>query len=295
MIVSSRMGLVVWMIASAGIAGAQGVAKAPAPWLVDGAVAFKTDGLAVDADGAPNSYLVDGNGLSYTCDGVEPIVNGVPVPPEKDPHSELCHKAWVDALASKDYSHVKIFGMETDAKNTPVVQSGGDPLPGTAYVAVTSMSVPGSAKTAQKHWVDATRIPYVVLSGRFAKEYGAGLGSLAVVYWPKNDKYAFGVYADSGGLGESSVKLHEDLGSTPVVKDKAGVMRATAGISGPVLTLVFPKIAVPAAADTDAWYESIQTAGKAALGDWGGLARLQACAKAADGPCATKPMAPNGK
>ena len=41
---------------------------------VGNGVVFKTRGLAVDADGAPNSYRVDGKGLSYTCDGVVGIV-----------------------------------------------------------------------------------------------------------------------------------------------------------------------------------------------------------------------------
>jgi hypothetical protein len=36
-----------------------------------------TPGLAVDADGAPDSYRVDGKGLSFTCDGVFAVVNGV--------------------------------------------------------------------------------------------------------------------------------------------------------------------------------------------------------------------------
>lgn len=39
-------------------------------------VLFKTRGLAVDADGAPNSYRVDGKGLSNTCDGVAGMLTG---------------------------------------------------------------------------------------------------------------------------------------------------------------------------------------------------------------------------
>src|ERR1035437_11016402 len=46
------------------------------PWRAGQAVGFTSAGLAVDADGAPNSYLVDGKGLSDTCDGVVALVNG---------------------------------------------------------------------------------------------------------------------------------------------------------------------------------------------------------------------------
>ena len=45
-------------------------------WTEGKAVLFKSSKLNVDADGAPNSYLVDGKGLSYTCDGVVAVENG---------------------------------------------------------------------------------------------------------------------------------------------------------------------------------------------------------------------------
>lgn len=38
-----------------------------------GGVVFSTKELKVDADGAPNSYLVNGEGLSYTCDGMTAV------------------------------------------------------------------------------------------------------------------------------------------------------------------------------------------------------------------------------
>ncbi|MGA8028801.1 MAG: hypothetical protein WB992_16780, partial [Bryobacteraceae bacterium] len=49
------------MTAAAFASSTEGCGRPPAvanqPWRIDDAVAFKTRGLAVDADGAPNSYL----------------------------------------------------------------------------------------------------------------------------------------------------------------------------------------------------------------------------------------------
>src|SRR5271154_6822334 len=61
---------------------------------VGGAIVFSTQGLAVDADGAPNSYLLDGNGLSPTCDGVVGLVNGRSVNPPAHGWLQICEKAW---------------------------------------------------------------------------------------------------------------------------------------------------------------------------------------------------------
>src|SRR5580700_3620570 len=60
-------------VGQVGCPQAQGLGVA-LPRDASAAVAFETHGLAVDADGAPNSYLTDGNGLSETCDGVVAVV-----------------------------------------------------------------------------------------------------------------------------------------------------------------------------------------------------------------------------
>jgi hypothetical protein len=78
---------------------------------VGNGVLFKTRGLAVDADGAPNSYRVDGKGLSYTCDGVVGIVNGDPVTKKTDPQNwnRICNEKWAQAQQTGDYSSVRRF------------------------------------------------------------------------------------------------------------------------------------------------------------------------------------------
>jgi hypothetical protein len=250
------------------------------PWRADNAVGFVSAGLAVDADGAPNSYLIDGNGLSDTCDGVVALVDGKRVTRKTDKEHwySICQKAWKDAQATGDYSKVSIFGFLTDKQNRPLVQGEGDPLPGKAYITTTSMTVPGTPDGTQRHWVDAVSIPYVVLPSDFLKAFHVARGDLAVVYRPKTQAVAFGVYADEGDLGEASVKLHRDLKSEPVVT-KNGVARAKAGIPDAVVVLVFAGKNIPGTTDAADWNRRIHDTGNDVLTQWGGLPRLQNCAK----------------
>jgi Fungal chitosanase of glycosyl hydrolase group 75 len=251
------------------------------PWRIDEAVAFKTRGLAVDADGAPNSYLVDGNGLSDTCDGVVAIVDGQRITNKNDPQHwySICKKAWVAAVASGDFSHVSIFGFLTDSQHRPVVQSSGDPLPGKAYVTTTTLTIPNTPDRVQRHWVDAVKVPYIVLpTGPFRKNYGVNPGDIAIVYRPKTSAMATAVFGDCCGLGEASIKLHRDLGNEPIT-NRHGVARANRGIDDVVFTLVFPRVNVPGSLDAEAWNQSIRASGNAALEKWGGKNRLKACAE----------------
>jgi hypothetical protein len=209
------------------------------------------------------------------------IVNGKAVTPDSDRNHwySICVKAWADAQATNDFRHVSIFGFLTGEQNRPIVQAAGDPLPGQAYISTTSLTVPETPDRTQRHWVDAVVIPYVVLPPKFAKAFNVALGDLAVVYRPKNNSLAFAVYADSGpALGEASVKLHRDLKNEPVVK-KNGVERAKAGIGDRIITLVFPGNNVPGSPDSAEWTKRIQEAGTKALTQWGGIARLHACAE----------------
>jgi hypothetical protein len=248
------------------------------PAVIDGAVAFKTQGLQVDADGAPNSYLVDGNGLSRTCDGALGIVAGKSVPPGRPHWQEICQNAWQRAQATGDYSQVDIFGFYVDPRTkAPVIQQVGDPLPGNGFVSTTSMSIEGSPESAQRHWVDATKVPYIVLSGALAHKYKINFGDLAVIYAPALAKSAFAVFADTNPtLGEASVKLHLDLGHNPI-RSHSGVDRAELGLDGQVITLVFPGAHTHGVVDAAAWNQEIQSVGGAAFEKWGGIDKLKAC------------------
>ncbi len=245
---------------------------------VDGAIVFSTQELQVDADGAPNSYLVDGNGLSPTCDGVVGLVNGRAVNPPTHGWLQICESAWAHAQQTSDYSGVKIFGFLADPKtNVPIVQQSGDPLPGKAYVSTTSLSLSGSPQTTQRHWVDAVKVPYFVLPAKFSAHYGIKLGDVAVLYSKSTGKTAFAVFADTGpALGEASVATHLALGGNPITKIK-GIERAEAGMEGKIVTAVFRGQHATPNADPAEWTQQINTTAAAAFNQWGGIERLESC------------------
>jgi hypothetical protein len=281
------VGLTIGITASAGAQSVQCSAQPDqafggvATFRVGNGVLYKTPGLAVDADGAPNSYRVDGNGLSYTCDGVVGIVNGNRVTNKTDPRNwnRICNEKWAQAQQTGDYSSVAIFGFETDENGKPIVQRQGDPLPGEAYITTTSVSVPGAPEGSQRRYVDAVQIPYVVLPDAFRRHYGVGPADLAVVYWPRNKKFAFAAFGDGGDLGEASVRLHQDLGNEPMVTSSDGVQRAKRGIGNTVVTVVFPAARTARSLDANAWRASITQLGETTLKAWGGEERLQFCAQ----------------
>ncbi|NTZ90045.1 glycoside hydrolase family 75 protein [Agrobacterium tumefaciens] len=249
-----------------------------------GGVVFSTKELKVDADGAPNSYLVNGEGLSYTCDGLTAVGST----PDTDPKGwqKKCQDAWKKAVATGDYSKVRIFGFSKDENNKPIIQKAGDPLPGKAFITETSVSVPDGPAGTQRHWVDATEIPYVVLSSSFVKKYGVKDGDIAVVYRPATKRFAYGVYADGGKLGEASVRFHQDIGNNPLV-NRGGVLRAKSGIADqrknkdpiPVITVVFPGKTSHPTIDAKKWRAEIAAMGKTHFDNWGGLQKLIECAR----------------
>lgn len=237
-----------------------------------------TVGLAVDADGAPDSYRVDGRGLSYTCDGVFAIVNGVPQTQRNNPShwQELCRSYWARARATGDYSQVRIVGFERNERG-PVVQGAGDPLPDEAYVTTTLLTIPNTPAGTQRHYVDAVQIPYVVLSNSFARERHIVPGDIVAVYRPSTGRYAFGVYGDCCSLGEASVRLHIDLGNDPIRLTADGTRRAKRGIADRVAFVALPGHRPTPSLDAAAWRAEIQRNGEAALAEWGGMPRLRRC------------------
>jgi len=244
------------------------------------AVLFSSPVLNVDADGAPHAYLVNGKGLSYTCDGVVALEAGKRVTPDSDPKNwqTKCNAAWALAKTTNDYSRVAIFGFQTDKNNRPVVQAAGDPLPGKAYISATTVPIPDAPDGTQRRYVNAVEIPYVVLPPSFVSKYRVKPGSVAIVYRKKTDKYAFAVFADGGRLGEASIKLHQDLGNNPI-SVIAGVARAKKRIEDSTLVVVFPKKIATPMSDSQVWINSIKLIGASALEVFGGVEQLHKCAK----------------
>jgi hypothetical protein len=232
----------------------------------------QTPGLAVDADGAPDSYRVDGKGLSATCSGVFARLDGVAHTQKNDAGhwEQLCRQYWDNAQATGDYSKLKIVGFLTH-NGRPVVQGDGDPLPGEAFVTTTSLTIPGVPDTAQRRYVNAREIPYVVLPAKYARSHHLNLGDLVAVYRQENKRIAYAVYGDSGDFGEASIRLHQDLGNDAIVTEPGGIRRARRGISDPVLLIALTGTHTTPALDADAWRREIRVKGEAALAALGGV------------------------
>lgn len=244
----------------------------------DSAIIFSSTHLEVDSDGAPNAYRLDGNGLSYTCDGVVAIEGGKRVTPESNPHNWVakCNSAWKLARKTNDYSKVAIFGFSTDSNNRPIIQGPGDPFPGLAFISTTSVKIPDMPEGKQRKQIDATKIPYIVLSETFVKKFGVKPADVAVAYRPSTGAIAYAVFGDSGRLGEGSVKLHSDLGHNPI-SIVNGVERANNGIDDKVVIVVFPSSTTTQTVDATVWNREIKESGKLQLDKFGGIARLKAC------------------
>lgn len=245
-------------------------------WRLDGALVYATHRLNVDADGAPESYRIDGKGLSDICDGLDVVSNGKRISARNYGY-EKCHQVWKAARDSKNYRSVHIYGFLTDGSGAPVVQGASDPQPGKAYISTTFVTIGAAPPGTQRHYVDAMSIPYLVLPGDFRRNQGVKNAAVAAVYRPKTNAVAFAVFGDTGGsLDEASVRLHVDLGGKPL-ESKDGVLQARRNIDDEVITVVFPaKVAKPRL-DSGAWRAEINAVGQAALDAWGGEARLKAC------------------
>ena len=132
-------------------------------------------GLYVDADGAPNAYGPHDKGLDFTANAKR---GG------------------------------KFLSVATGADGTPVIQRSGR-FKG-FYVSTTSLRNAAGSASSPGTYVNATKIPYIVLPPEFMAQFGVALGDLAMVTNLKNGKSSFAIFADvgpHGKIGEGSVAL----------------------------------------------------------------------------------------
>jgi hypothetical protein len=202
-----------------------------------GAVVFEA-GMAIDADGAPNAYAPHDRGLDRTDNARR-------------------RRHWV--------------GVATDGRGKPLVQKKG-PYRG-YYVSTTSLhssAVRNHANPAK--YVDATRIPYIVLPPEVADRFGITLGDLAVVINQRGEQpfFAFAIFADVGPrqkIGEGSIALAEalEVPSNP----------RTGGTDGGVRYVIFPGSGLgPGKLRT---IEEINSAAAELYDQWKGAQSMQAC------------------
>ncbi len=162
---------------------------------------FYESGMTIDADGAPNAYHPDNTGLDDLENAGSP-------------------------------GHWQ--GLAKDGQGEPYIQGPDDPFPG-YYVSATALADRNKPVSDPTRYVDAARIPFVVLPGEMARQLGARPGDFAVVFNPRNGQNSYAIFGDVGPrdrIGEGSMALAEKLG----IRSDARNGGARRGI----LYLVFP-------------------------------------------------------
>jgi hypothetical protein len=162
---------------------------------------FYESGMTIDADGAPNAYHPDNSGIDDLENAGSPG------------HWE---------------------GLAKDAQGEPFIQGPSDPFPG-YYVSATALADRSKPVNDPTRYVDASKIPFVVLPGGLARQLGARVGDFAVVFNERNSRISYAIFGDVGPydrIGEGSVALAENLGIRSDARN-GGTWRG-------VLYLVFP-------------------------------------------------------
>jgi Fungal chitosanase of glycosyl hydrolase group 75 len=145
---------------------------------VTGRPFFFEAGMTIDADGAPNAYNADNTGLD-------------------------------DLANAGDPTHWD--GLVANGEGIPFIQGPDDPFPG-YYVSCTALTDRTKSQSDPARYVDASKIPYIVLPGNLARDAGARLGDFAIVTNTRNGKSSYAIFADIGTLGEGSIALADNLG-----------------------------------------------------------------------------------
>ena len=202
-------------------------------WSMDdgSAIMFRT-GMTIDADGAPNAYNAKNTGLDDLSNAGSP-------------------GHWDGIVSNRD--------------GEPFVQGPDDPFPG-FYVSQTSLFDWGKEITDPTRYVDASKIPYIVLPGELSHQFGARLGDFAVVMNLRRGTVANAIFADIGTLGEGSIALADKIGIWSDARE--------GGTRGGILYLVYPGSGDRHPHSLD----EINAETAKIFQQWGGMERLTACA-----------------
>jgi hypothetical protein len=193
-------------------------------------------GMFVDADGAPNAYGPHNRGLDFTT----------------------------NALRGGRFLSVALH-----PDGSPVIQRSGR-FKG-YYVSTTSLHNAAGSPATPTTYVDARKIPYIVLPPEFMQQFGVALGDLAVVTNQRNGRTSFAIFADvgpHGKIGEGSVALARALGLNDDPRH-GGTGNAS------IAYLVFPKSGLGSGRLRST--QEIKTSGLKVFRRWGGARRLRAC------------------
>jgi hypothetical protein len=206
-------------------------------WDVGGSAVMFRSGMTIDADGAPNAYNPQNTGLDDLANAGEP-------------------GHWDGLVADH---------------GSPIVQGPDDPFPG-FYVSQTALVDWNKDRDDPARYVDASKIPYIVLPGVLLHEFGARLGDFAVVMNIRRGTIADAIFADIGTLGEGSIALANDLGIWSDARE--------GGTRGGILYLVYPGSGDHQPHSVD----EIKSETDKIFQQWGGTEKLNACETALPAP-----------
>jgi len=229
--------------------------------------------MAVDTDGAPDSYHPEDLGITHLC-------NGLNVGPSCEWKAE-CMPDYRKAKAEGFQGPTRIcfFAMATDAHGIPLIQGENDPKPG-YFVSTTALKQPEAPDDTPHAQLDANEIPFVVIPTIWQSRgfHGVKLGDFVVAYRKSNSKLSFAIVGDLGPknqIGEGSVALHKALGNDPF-QIRFGKRRARKGISSrDVVYFIFSASRIPGKTITK---ELIEQEGLRLANEFGGEEHFRSCA-----------------
>ena len=196
---------------------------------------FYESGMTIDADGAPNAYHPDNTGLDDLKNAGAP-------------------GSWE--------------GLAKGADGEPIIQGPNDPFPG-YYISATALADRSKPFNDPGRYVDASKIPFVVLPGGMARQLGARPGDFAAVFNQRNGMSSYAIFGDVGPydrIGEGSVALAENLGIRSDARN--------GGARGGIVFLVFPG----SGNGKPRTIEEINSAGQKLLQSWESSMLLNTCA-----------------
>ncbi len=204
-------------------------------WRLPGSTAFFYEsGMTIDADGAPNAYHPDNTGLDDLANAGSP-------------------GNWP--------------GLAKDNDGQPFVQGPDDPFPG-YFVSETALVDRTKPVNDPARYVDASKIPFIVLPGGMARQIGARPGDFAIVFNRRNGKSSYAIFGDVGPsdrIGEGSMALAESLGIRSDARN-GGTRRG-------VLFIVFPG----SGNGRPRTVEEINAESGKLIHGWAGIDQLSAC------------------
>lgn len=240
--------------------------------------------LAVNTDGAPNAYHIDGRpagALNTLCNAGRA---------QSSTHAlyegyKNCDRFLRDVQAAQrsgwhGSTRIVWHGIVTRdrTRHEPVVQTSGDYAG--YFVSATSLQNKAFKEDDQRRYLDARQVPFLVLprGSAFLEEGGARLGDLAYVIDPVTELSTFAVIGDLGPrkkLGEASIALAAAIkGETIDPEALTGQEARRLVVPQQVVTVLFPGAAVQPPYDAG----QIAEAAAAAIQQFGDLDRLKQCA-----------------